>query len=63
MVNKVWVMDSRRHEFHAAEAYHQFHQGLGHRYPYVYTKRLRETQIKLGRVKPTGCPERHDGLL
>jgi len=56
-------MDSRRHEFHAAEAYHQFHQGLGHRYPYVYTKRLRETQIKLGRVKPTGCPERHDGLL
>jgi hypothetical protein len=26
VVNTVWVMRAERHAFHAAEAYHQFHQ-------------------------------------
>eukprot|EP00241_Pyramimonas_parkeae_P012784 CAMPEP_0114232050 /NCGR_PEP_ID=MMETSP0058-20121206/4391_1 /TAXON_ID=36894 /ORGANISM="Pyramimonas parkeae, CCMP726" /LENGTH=263 /DNA_ID=CAMNT_0001343481 /DNA_START=110 /DNA_END=901 /DNA_ORIENTATION=+ len=57
VVNTVFVMDSNKFPFYPAEMFHQFHDGLGHRFPEDYTQELRATQVRLGRVKPTGCPE------
>lgn len=57
MVNVVWVYDSSALPFHRAEAYHQFHNGIGKAFPKDYRVDLKETLMSDGRIGPTGCPE------
>ena len=37
--------------------YHQFHDGLGYKFPEEYTVSLKKKALKRGLIKPTGCPE------
>ena len=55
----VWIYDSDALPFHPAELYHQFHSNFMPPTPYEarYTTWLRDIQIAVGRIKPTGCPE------
>ncbi|PNH04929.1 hypothetical protein TSOC_008880, partial [Tetrabaena socialis] len=55
--NAVWVVDSDSLPFYRAEKYHQFHNGLGKRFPAEYLRDLRNQLAGLGRIEPTGCPE------
>jgi peptide methionine sulfoxide reductase MsrA len=55
--NAIWVYDSDALPFYAAEMYHQFHDGLGYRFPEEYTVELKKNAIARGLVKDTGCPE------
>ena len=56
-LNTVWVIDSTKFPFYQAELYHQFHNGLGKKFPSEYTKDLKETAVVNNLVKETGCPE------
>jgi len=56
-VNRIWVMDSSKYDFHPAEVYHQFHNGLGKAFPPWYTRDMKEAALKAGIVQQTGCPE------
>ena len=55
--NAVWIYDSNDLPFYAAEMYHQFHDGLGYRFPEEYTVELKKKAMSRGLVKDTGCPE------
>ena len=55
--NAVWIYDSDALPFYAAEMYHQFHDGLGYRFPEEYTVELKKNAVRRGLVKDTGCPE------
>jgi len=55
--NAVWIYDSNDLPFYAAEVYHQFHDGLGYRFPEEYTVELKKKAMKRGLVRETGCPE------
>ncbi|MEW5299903.1 MAG: hypothetical protein WDW38_002725 [Sanguina aurantia] len=55
--NTVWVVDSNTLPFYRAENYHQFHSGIGERFPVSYLRDLRNTVAGTGRIDPTGCPE------
>lgn len=57
LLNVVWVVDSEKLPFYQAEQYHQYHNGLGKKFPEKYTKEMKEAAMKAGRVKSTGCPE------
>lgn len=58
-----WVMDSDKFPFHAAEPYHQFHDGFkpGENYPDSYNT-LAKKQLAAGRYKDSGCPSGMLGL-
>lgn len=56
-LNTVWIIDSDKFPFYQAELYHQFHNGLGKRFPTTYTKDLKEVAVENKIVKETGCPE------
>ena len=56
-LNTVWIIDSTKFPFYQAELYHQFHNGLGKKFPAEYTKDLKETAVENNLVKETGCPE------
>uniref|UniRef100_A0A7S0MV44 Peptide-methionine (S)-S-oxide reductase n=1 Tax=Pyramimonas obovata TaxID=1411642 RepID=A0A7S0MV44_9CHLO len=60
--NTVYVMDSNQFPFFQAEMYHQFHNGMGHRFGREYTFQLRMMHEKLGRVRRTRCPERGESI-
>ena len=55
--NAVWIYDSDALPFYAAEMYHQFHDGLGYRFPEEYTVELKKNAMRRGLVGNTGCPE------
>ena len=55
--NGVWIYDSNDLPFYAAEMYHQFHDGLGYRFPEEYSVELKKKAMSRGLVKDTGCPE------
>ena len=48
-LNTVWIYDNADFPFHRAEEYHQFYKG---------PPALKALQQKLGRIDPTGCPEK-----
>lgn len=56
-LNTVWILDSNTLPFYRAEKYHQYHNGLGKKFPEAYTKDMKEAAEKSGRIAPTGCPE------
>mmetsp|Transcript_46237 Transcript_46237/g.100699 ORF Transcript_46237/g.100699 Transcript_46237/m.100699 type:complete len:85 (-) Transcript_46237:195-449(-) len=56
-INVVWVYDSNALPFYRAEAYHQFHNGIGKAFPKDYRVDLKENLMQSGRIGPTGCPE------
>eukprot|EP00889_Picochlorum_renovo_P004056 jgi/Picre1/31086/NNA_006441.t1 len=56
-LNTVWVIDSNEFPFYQAEVYHQFHNGLGKRFPTEYTKDLKEAAMSNKLIQETGCPE------
>jgi len=62
VINTVWVMDTAKFQFHQAEVYHQFHNGLGKAFPSWYTKEMKAAALKAGTVKETGCPENPFGV-
>jgi|TARA_B100000768_G_C11257357_1_gene367055 hypothetical protein len=37
--------------------YHQFHDGLGYKFPEEYTVELKKNAMRRGLVGNTGCPE------
>jgi hypothetical protein len=45
------------YRYAAAEVYHQFHDGLGYKFPEEYTLGLKNNAFKRGMIKQTGCPE------
>eukprot|EP00891_Asterochloris_glomerata_P005116 jgi/Astpho2/5116/Aster-06327 len=53
----VYIVDSSELPAYKAEVYHQFHNGIGKAYPSSYTQGLRESFLKDGRLRPSGCPE------
>ncbi|KAG2423641.1 hypothetical protein HXX76_015158 [Chlamydomonas incerta] len=55
--NGVWVVDSEALPFYRAERYHQFHNGLGKKFPEEYTRELRSQVAAAGKIDPTGCLE------
>eukprot|EP00198_Chlamydomonas_reinhardtii_P012005 XP_001701342.1 predicted protein [Chlamydomonas reinhardtii] len=55
--NAVWVVDSEALPFYRAERYHQFHNGLGKKFPEEYTRQLRSQVAATGLIDPTGCVE------
>ena len=57
LLNVIWVVDSDKLPFYQAEQYHQYHNGLGKKFPEKYTKELKEAAMKTGKVQSTGCPE------
>ena len=57
VLNVVWVVDSDKLPFNQAEEYHQFHDGLGKKFPAKYTKEMKKMMKDNGRVRETGCPE------
>lgn len=57
VLNVVWIVDSAKLPFYQAEQYHQYHNGLGKKFPDSYTKEMKQAAIKAGKVKATGCPE------
>jgi peptide methionine sulfoxide reductase MsrA len=56
-LNTVWVIDSNKFPFFRAEVYHQFHNGLGKKFPSSYTKDLKEAALAKKLIGETGCPE------
>ena len=56
-LNTVWVVDSTKLPFFRAEVYHQFHNGLGKKFPTNYTKDLKEQALKNKLIGTTGCQE------
>ena len=56
-LNTVWVIDSNKFPFFRAEVYHQFHNGLGKKFPSSYTKGLKESALENKLIGTTGCPE------
>ena len=40
--------------------YHQFHDGLGYKFPEEYTVELKKNAMRRGLVVNTGCPEMRD---
>ena len=57
-INVVWIVDSEKLPFYPAEMYHQFHDGLGYKFPESYTVDLKRTAAKSGSIGPVpGCPE------
>jgi len=57
IINTVWIYDSDRLPFFPAEVYHQFHDGLGYKFPVAYTRDLKASALERGLIAPTGCPE------
>lgn len=57
LTNVVWVVDSEKLPFFRAEAYHQFHNGIGAAFPKEYTGDLKDKAMQAGKIGPTGCPE------
>jgi hypothetical protein len=59
----VWVMDVKQWPFFLGERYHQFHDGFawGEDYPSSYNS-LAATQVKLGRLPDSGCPNGMIGI-
>lgn len=55
--NSIWVYDSNDLPFYPAEVYHQFHDGLGYKFPEEYTSKLKKNALRRGLIRPTGCPE------
>ena len=53
----VLCTDSNELPFYPAEMYHQFHDGLGYRFPEEYTVELKKNAMRRGLVGNTGCPE------
>jgi peptide methionine sulfoxide reductase MsrA len=57
-INLVWIVDSDKLPFYPAEMYHQFHDGLGYKFPESYTVDLKRAAAKNGVIgKVAGCPE------
>ena len=57
-INVVWMVDSEKLPFYPAEMYHQFHDGLGYKFPESYTVDLKRAAAKSGSIGPVpGCPE------
>ena len=57
-INLVWIVDSDKLPFYPAERYHQFHDGLGYKFPESYTVGLKRAAEKAGAIgKVPGCPE------
>ena len=57
-INLVWIVDSNALPFYPAEMYHQFHDGLGYKFPDSYTLGLKKVAAKRGLIKKLpGCPE------
>jgi len=57
-INLVWIVDSDKLPFYPAERYHQFHDGLGYKFPESYTVGLKRAAEKAGAIgKVQGCPE------
>lgn len=56
-LNVVWVVDSGALPFYQAERYHQFHNGMGKSFGTAYTRDLKQSMMKAGKLDPTGCPE------
>lgn len=57
LVNVVWVVDSNQLPFYRAEKWHQFHNGVGRKYPDEYTRDLKKAVEATGKIESTGCPE------
>jgi len=55
--NSIWIYDSDALPFYPAEVYHQFHDGLGYKFPTDYTFDLKKNALKRKLIKETGCPE------
>ena len=53
----VLCTDSNELPFYPAEMYHQFHDGLGYKFPEEYTVELKKNAMRRGLVGNTGCPE------
>jgi len=59
-VNTVYVLDSDALPFYPAEAWHQYHDGLGYRFPAAYKRDAKRAATAVGAVPgpgETGCPE------
>ena len=48
-INLVWIVDSEKLPFYPAERYHQFHDGLGYKFPESYTVGLKRAAEKAAR--------------
>ena len=57
VINSVWIYDSAKLPFYPAEVYHQFHDGLGYKFPVAYTRGVKANALERGLIAPTGCPE------
>jgi peptide methionine sulfoxide reductase MsrA len=57
IINTVWVYDSAQLPFYPAEVYHQFHDGLGYKFPTEYTQGTKRNALDRGLISTTGCPE------
>lgn len=57
VVNQVWIYDSTKLPFYPAEVYHQFHDGLGYKFPLEYTRGVKANALQRGLIAQTGCPE------
>jgi len=57
VVNSVWIYDSNALPFYQAEVYHQFHDGLGYKFPLEYTQGVKRNALQRGLIATTGCPE------
>ena len=57
LLNVVFVLDSDKLPFYQAEQYHQYHNGLGKKFPEKYTKEMKQAAMAAGTVRETGCPE------
>ena len=57
VVNQVWIYDSTKLPFYPAEVYHQFHDGLGYKFPLEYTRGVKANALQRGLIEQTGCPE------
>jgi peptide methionine sulfoxide reductase MsrA len=59
-LNKVWILDSNALPFYPAEAWHQYHDGVGYGFPAAYKKEMKRAATDAGLVPAagkTGCPE------
>ena len=54
--NAVWIYDSNDLPFYATEMYHQFHDGLGYRFPEEYTVELKKKAMSRGAGQGHGVP-------
>lgn len=60
LVNTVYVVDSDKLPFYAAENWHQYHDGIGYSFPKAYKRDAKRAAVAAGAVpKPgeTNCPE------